>query len=181
MITWLQFHAGGKLSRLILPTAPHISEIPISRARRSLSFFVSFLLLPPFACIPLYVTGLFSPQTATDRENLIIKPALLMAQQTTSVASAINGQNWLGPLTTYSMPQSCSDSLSTLYNISPGSYLLQGATDMTTCFPSGYGEFQSDYYSPGVCPGGYTVACSRKSTAGSVTETIQTCCPTYVS
>ncbi|KAA8565602.1 hypothetical protein EYC84_009454 [Monilinia fructicola] len=35
-----------------------------------------------------------------------------------------------------------------------------------------------DYYSPGICPTGYSAACSSFCTASGVTETVATCCPT---
>ncbi|KAI1329186.1 hypothetical protein F5Y16DRAFT_114286 [Xylariaceae sp. FL0255] len=88
----------------------------------------------------------------------------------------------LGALTTpFVQPASCSLSLS--YNFkyfthSPSYYLLQGPLDQTSCLPSGYDGSSNQYFSPGVCPLGYTAACTDKSTVGSATETIYTCCPT---
>ena len=47
----------------------------------------------------------------------------------------------------------------------------------STCYPSGWTNASTTYYSPGVCPSGYTTACITGNTAGSVTETVATCCP----
>lgn len=93
----------------------------------------------------------------------------------------MEGLNLLGPLTTsFTMAASCSQDLNSFYSVAVGGlyYLAQGAPDMTTCFPSGYGRYEQDYYSPGVCPDGYTVACASRNAIGSLTETVQTCCPT---
>lgn len=43
------------------------------------------------------------------------------------------------------------------------------------CFPLGWSDSTAAYFSPGICPDGYTEACS--STVGA--ETRATCCPSY--
>lgn len=88
----------------------------------------------------------------------------------------------LGPLTTTFTPpgQGCEDSTE-LYRIittTGAEYLVQGPRDYKKCLPSSFQPMRDAYYSPGVCPSGYTVACSKESVAGDVTETYQTCCPT---
>ncbi|KAI1074572.1 hypothetical protein F5B20DRAFT_563220 [Whalleya microplaca] len=81
----------------------------------------------------------------------------------------------LGPLTTtFTAPLGCSKDAQELYR---SGYLFQGPKDQA-CFPSGYVPNNSAYYSPGVCPSGYTIACSHNSFAD---ETIITCCPDFVS
>ena len=50
---------------------------------------------------------------------------------------------------------------------------LGPATSTSDCLPSGYVPTSSFYYSPGICPSGYELACH--STAGP--ETRGTCCP----
>ncbi|CAJ2505384.1 Uu.00g127780.m01.CDS01 [Anthostomella pinea] len=52
-----------------------------------------------------------------------------------------------------------------------------------SCFPNVTFPSRSSFYSPGVCPSGYSYACSDKNTYsfGSVTETTVTCCPTFSS
>lgn len=50
----------------------------------------------------------------------------------------------------------------------------------SACFPSGWAPDSSVYFSPAVCPSGYTIACSSLLSLGSVTETRATCCPQYV-
>ncbi|KAF7950167.1 hypothetical protein EAE96_007462 [Botrytis aclada] len=44
--------------------------------------------------------------------------------------------------------------------------------------PSGFNRETAYYYSPGVCPMGYSAACSSYSTDSSAIKTIATCCPT---
>ncbi|KAI0380302.1 hypothetical protein F5Y04DRAFT_282065 [Hypomontagnella monticulosa] len=57
-------------------------------------------------------------------------------------------------------------------------FWAQGPVDLGTCWPTGYLGQATEYYSPGLCPSGFAPACSRINSIGSVTETIQTCCPT---
>lgn len=56
-------------------------------------------------------------------------------------------------------------------------FLVQGPVPTKDCFPSNYNPAPDAYYSPGVCPVGFTVACSSINAIGTVSETIQTCCP----
>ncbi|KAF2149650.1 hypothetical protein K461DRAFT_50023 [Myriangium duriaei CBS 260.36] len=85
----------------------------------------------------------------------------------------------LGPLTTAFTASSCPES--TGMNIvgcgqsciywAAGGLLTSGSH--SECYPSSYTP-QAHFYSPGICPSGYTVACSSTAKA----ETIATCCPT---
>lgn len=52
----------------------------------------------------------------------------------------------------------------------------------SACFPTGWAS-TSQFFSPGVCPQGYTQACSSTQlvSGGRAVETQATCCPTYVS
>jgi hypothetical protein len=59
-------------------------------------------------------------------------------------------------------------------------YLIQGPPSQSNCFPGGYEPTSTAYYSPGICPQGYTPACSQANPTGSVTVTTQTCCPRFV-
>lgn len=52
-----------------------------------------------------------------------------------------------------------------------------GPPDTSDCFPSGWEPVTTTYFSPGVCPHGYDVACSNYNFIGTLTETIATCCP----
>lgn len=52
-----------------------------------------------------------------------------------------------------------------------------GLPSSSDCFPSGWGL--SATYSPGVCPAGYSVACSSLASHDTVFETIGICCPRY--
>ncbi|KAN0079615.1 hypothetical protein V8E54_004829 [Elaphomyces granulatus] len=50
-----------------------------------------------------------------------------------------------------------------------------GPPDTSDCFPSGWEA--TAYFSPGVCPLGYNIACSSHNSIGTLTETTATCCP----
>lgn len=88
-----------------------------------------------------------------------------------------------GPLTTtFTAPSSCATATG-LYQIWPASgtyYYEQGPLlSNTNCYPGGYDASPSQYYSPGLCPSGYTPACSSTGVVSTtVTETAYTCCPT---
>ncbi|KAI8627982.1 hypothetical protein F5Y19DRAFT_149775 [Xylariaceae sp. FL1651] len=91
----------------------------------------------------------------------------------------------LGPLTTpFVLQPDCSAALETNFKYwsnSPSYYLLQGPVGATSCFPSGYNGEYTQFYSPAVCPQGYTPACTAfqpEYPGGASTETIYTCCPT---
>ncbi|KAK3312354.1 hypothetical protein B0H66DRAFT_608623 [Apodospora peruviana] len=53
--------------------------------------------------------------------------------------------------------------------------LVPAASD---CYPRSYDPFLGNYYSPGICPSGYTPACTSRNTLATLTETVYTCCPT---
>lgn len=88
-----------------------------------------------------------------------------------------------GPLTTtFTAPSSCTTATG-LYQIWPGTdryFYEQGPLgSRTECFPSGYDPSPSQYYSPGLCPSGYTPACSSTEiSSNTAIETAYTCCPT---
>src|SRR5277367_986586 len=56
-----------------------------------------------------------------------------------------------------------------------GDVFYFGLPGNPNCLPTSWEP--SSYYSPGICPGGYTIACSSFSSVETVTETIATCCP----
>ncbi|KAK2612499.1 hypothetical protein QQS21_001437 [Conoideocrella luteorostrata] len=85
----------------------------------------------------------------------------------------------LGPLTTTFTPRpSCTsyDGFTRFQYQSDGFYLAQGPW-MEDCFPNSFKPFRQYYYSPGICPSGYTAACSSLNSVGTSTETVRTCCP----
>lgn len=88
----------------------------------------------------------------------------------------------LGPITTsLALAEECTTDLDSVYKHrwgTDGWYWLQHGPQETTCFPSGYSALTSQYFSPANCPYGYTPACSSTYAIGTITETIQTCCPT---
>lgn len=53
-------------------------------------------------------------------------------------------------------------------------------TQRPACYPKDYVPVSSSYYSPGVCPPNYTVACSSTLIQDSVPVTAHVCCPEYV-
>ncbi|KAK3946248.1 hypothetical protein QBC46DRAFT_369287 [Diplogelasinospora grovesii] len=100
----------------------------------------------------------------------------------------------IGPLTTtFTAPSSCTTSTPQIYQIwtSEERHYVQGPlfTAGSDCYPSGYDASPSDYYSPAVCPHGYTPACTRfnpvttasETETETETETAYICCPTALS
>jgi hypothetical protein len=91
----------------------------------------------------------------------------------------------LGPLTTtFTPPSSCISSMSDVFYqiLAPSAFdgLLYGPLG-AVCFPSGYQDIRRVYYSPGLfCPVGYETACISFDSMDIVTETVVTCCPTFV-
>jgi hypothetical protein len=78
------------------------------------------------------------------------------------------------PLTTTFTPSpSC---LSDYYTFSNGEFSL-GPPQTSDCLPSGW-QPTSQYFSPGLCPSGYLIACSTVVSIDALTETQATCCPT---
>ncbi|KAK1772861.1 hypothetical protein QBC33DRAFT_32006 [Phialemonium atrogriseum] len=57
-------------------------------------------------------------------------------------------------------------------------YQLGPSTSSAACFPTGWAPSNQSYFSPGVCPAGYSTACSNIVSVGDLTETRATCCPT---
>ncbi|XDG03538.1 hypothetical protein ABKA04_003153 [Annulohypoxylon sp. FPYF3050] len=86
----------------------------------------------------------------------------------------------LGALTTsFTPPADCTAS-SALYWVNTAStfYWLHGRPGQSSCLPESYSPYQNQYYSPGVCPVGYTRACESISTGGDNSFTTKaTCCP----
>ncbi|TGO61890.1 hypothetical protein BOTNAR_0122g00120 [Botryotinia narcissicola] len=98
----------------------------------------------------------------------------------TSTTTASASSHLIGPLTTtYTPTGSDCDQIFWAQNLK-NSWLAHGAigSGSTTCMPSGFNRETAYYYSPGVCPTGYSAACSSYSTDSSATKTIATCCPT---
>ncbi|GAB1313092.1 hypothetical protein MFIFM68171_03302 [Madurella fahalii] len=89
----------------------------------------------------------------------------------------------VGPLTTtFHAPPSCTPQLYQVFSGSESSY-IQGPlfNSDSNCFPSSYDPAPTNYYSPGFCPHGYTVACSSLASGSTDTETAVACCPTEIS
>ncbi|KAK3950819.1 hypothetical protein QBC32DRAFT_6862 [Pseudoneurospora amorphoporcata] len=95
----------------------------------------------------------------------------------------------LGSLTTtFTPPASCTTNTPQIYQVWKGSTseYIHGPlyTTDSNCFPDGYDANPTNYYNPGFCPKGYTVApCSRsglpatETEAASETRTAVVCCP----
>ncbi|KAI1120488.1 hypothetical protein F5Y10DRAFT_258275 [Nemania abortiva] len=87
----------------------------------------------------------------------------------------------LGPLTTtYEPPHSCTSSFLTDFK-PPGGWDVIGPLETTgDCFPPNYTDDGRKYYSPGICPAGYTAACADPAPGlggGQTSVTTATCCP----
>lgn len=93
----------------------------------------------------------------------------------------------IGPLTsTFTPPASCSEStgwykiwtpsVDSLGTTSQYYNDFRGPYSVNDCLPSGYSPGQN-YYSPGVCPSGYTSACTRDGDFAKPSETRIVCCP----
>ncbi|PVH80317.1 hypothetical protein DL98DRAFT_515423 [Cadophora sp. DSE1049] len=103
-----------------------------------------------------------------------------MALTTGSVGSTLTLSSPIALTTAFIPAPSC---LSDIYQYFPDSgntleyYLQLGAEDQKTkCLPSGWAA-TSQYFSPGVCPTGYSQACWVTSSASTDIETLATCCP----
>lgn len=55
-----------------------------------------------------------------------------------------------------------------------------GPLGTSGCLPESWRPDPTARFSPGVCPSGYTVACSTAETIGDLSETTATCCPRFV-
>ncbi|QGA15840.1 hypothetical protein EYB26_003501 [Talaromyces marneffei] len=95
---------------------------------------------------------------------------------TTSATSAVPALT-----TTFTPAASC---LTDLYlnNIVSNGFIwdyrqLGPAPTGTDCYPPKFAATPSAYFSPGICPTSYTIACSTVLSIGSSTETRATCCP----
>ncbi|KAI0443959.1 hypothetical protein F4803DRAFT_561300 [Xylaria telfairii] len=89
----------------------------------------------------------------------------------------------LGPLpTNFAVNSNCARDLNDVYKYytTPGSsyFLLQGPVEQTSCYPSSYTANSKQYYSPALCPTGFTSACESHNSVGTMDETVVRCCPT---
>ncbi|KAI0973089.1 hypothetical protein F4678DRAFT_459943 [Xylaria arbuscula] len=86
----------------------------------------------------------------------------------------------LGPLTTTFTPQG-PDCASTFLGRGSNDEWVQygvGGSPSSACYPSSFDPHQSFYYSPGICPSGYTAACTAEiSVSGNAAAQQLTCCP----
>ncbi|KAI0120260.1 hypothetical protein F4776DRAFT_245400 [Hypoxylon sp. NC0597] len=87
----------------------------------------------------------------------------------------------LGPLTTIYTP-SGSDCTSTFIGLNYDNKWIQygvGGAASSACLPPNFIPYEPYYYSPGICPSGYTSACQAQSSpsTGTVSATTATCCP----
>lgn len=87
----------------------------------------------------------------------------------------------LGPLTTTYTPAGAN--CNSIFQANGGA-LIYGtvwSSQLSSCLPSSYIGNDPYYYSPGICPSGYTYACSASYGDGVSAGGVQaTCCPTYV-
>ncbi|KUI57872.1 hypothetical protein VP1G_05158 [Cytospora mali] len=80
----------------------------------------------------------------------------------------------LGPLTTTYTPTGANCQSTYIGANNDNQWIQYGQPNTRQCVPSNFTAFEDYYYSPGICPSGYTYACE----AGIGTSTTQaTCCP----
>lgn len=130
------------------PRLPHIPNTFLLLV--SLSIFLSSgsLAANMSATTPLALTTTFSPPAACTTETWWVEYLTGSYYFTTSVTGPLSG--W---------------------------FFSQGPTDWSSCFPSGYQATTDFYYSPGVCPSGYSIASATTISLGTNTETRAACCP----
>ncbi|KAI8961431.1 hypothetical protein F5Y11DRAFT_226200 [Daldinia sp. FL1419] len=81
----------------------------------------------------------------------------------------------LGALTTAYQPHGTGCSSINLGSTAGMTYLQYGT--ISSCLPSNFNPDNGYYYSPGVCPSGYTYACTEGVVSGTSLATAATCCP----
>ncbi|KAH8890593.1 hypothetical protein GQ53DRAFT_824326 [Thozetella sp. PMI_491] len=83
-----------------------------------------------------------------------------------------------GSARTVTLPTACATSFQKNYYVDKkefiGRYDIAGPLTTDGCFPTDYNPSRNYHYSPGVCPAGFTTACSLTVPGGDV---IATCCP----
>ncbi|KAI2638808.1 hypothetical protein GGS26DRAFT_542935 [Hypomontagnella submonticulosa] len=91
----------------------------------------------------------------------------------------------LGPLTTTFAPASeCNSVVSGVVhtqtlddgNITTYKYHTLGPSETSKCYPPGFAPTAA-FYSPAICPSGWSAGCSSVDVIGSLTETRAICCP----
>jgi hypothetical protein len=95
-----------------------------------------------------------------------------------TITAVVMSDTFVGSLTTTFSPlPSC---LTDLYRFVESNllYVQLGPTSTSDCLPSSFAP--TGYYSPGICPSGYTQACSGVASSGTLAETRATCCPRLV-
>jgi hypothetical protein len=90
---------------------------------------------------------------------------------------ATMSQTVLALTTTFVPPPSCLTGVYLYESQSSISYYSLGPPDTSDCFPSGWEPVTTAYFSPGVCPLGYNIACTNYNSTDTLNETIATCCP----
>ncbi|KAI3318447.1 hypothetical protein HD806DRAFT_540297 [Xylariaceae sp. AK1471] len=87
----------------------------------------------------------------------------------------------LGPLTTTFTPSGADCSSTFIAYVYRNEWLQYGVggAASSACLPTNFNPYESHYYSPGLCPSGYTSACSAEVSFStrSALETEATCCP----
>ncbi|CAN8104286.1 unnamed protein product [Discula destructiva] len=97
----------------------------------------------------------------------------------TSASSATTTSYNLGPLTTTYSPSgaSCTTIYQRLENGGLEYGTINTAPETSSCLPTKYNPYGGFYYSPGVCPLGYTIGCTAAIAGNGLSATAATCCP----
>jgi hypothetical protein len=124
-----------------------------------------------------------APQTAVNPEASRTTHAHTAAITKLTEAVLIHGRAAsspaIVPLTTTFTPLAACVTAIYLYRFGVGGpYASLGPPSIRDCFPPGWLPDLTARFSPGLCPSGYTVACSTVGRMNDVAETTATCCPT---
>ncbi|KAI0173328.1 hypothetical protein GGR52DRAFT_381519 [Hypoxylon sp. FL1284] len=91
----------------------------------------------------------------------------------------------LGPLTTTFTPSGAQCTSTFLGFVQDNAWVQYGVGGgaSSACLPTSFQPLASYYYSPGICPSGYTTACQAQisPSSGTASETVATCCPSAYS
>lgn len=79
--------------------------------------------------------------------------------------------------TTFTPAPSCFTDLWLYGDRAVNYWYSMGPPDPSNCFPPSWQSATTSFFSPGVCPQGYSTACASEAISGSMTETSARCCP----
>lgn len=100
----------------------------------------------------------------------------------TTTTTATTTMSSIGALTTQFTPAASCYAPTNIWQVVAGNqeewYEMLGPPDGKDCMPSGFEVATTVYYSPALCPSGFTAAKDEIQTDGPADITTQVCCPT---